>query len=500
MRNLFGTLLILLMAFFDCGVCAQPHEALFSAPTDGIQVTLPSVNPHVVLRQQLVTVRSALLGGGDEPVVYLNPFADTHLKAEWERTDWSQNGCFCWFGHIEQEPSSEVVLVWDGSKLAASITIMDRKYTVRHLRDALHLVREVDLTPPQVSSSAVRVATFALQAVPSGFETEVLNLVNQERLAENLHPLTWDNQLHEAARDHSEDMAINNYFSHSSLDGRTVLDRIEDAGYQWGAAGENIAAGYSTPQSVVNGWMNSAGHRQNILSSHYCDLGVGYAYDPSSAYDHYWTQDFGRRMGVISCPGSVNQPPSASFMATPISGPSPLVVQFDASVSMDPEGGPLSFDWDFGDGQTGAGRTPSHTYTRAGAYTVALTVTDDRGSSDSLVRTNCITVSDSSANKYALVIHIEGQGTAVMSPPGGSYTPGAVVIVTATPSEGWGFSEWSGDLASPDNPVSITMNSPKSLSATFTQAGFTQSGNSDPVVRSGGSGGGCFIAAMSSWF
>jgi len=499
MRKFFGTLLILLATFFECGVCAQPQQALFSAPLDGMQETLPSVNPHVVLRQRLVTVQFAVLGGGYELVVYLNPFVDIQLKAKWERTDRSQNGFFCWYGHIEGDPSSEVALVWDGSRIAASITISDRKYSVRHLRDDLHLVRELDLTSLQVSSSAVRVEPFALQAVPSDYETDVLDLVNQERLAENLLSLTWNNQLHEAAREHSEDMATNDYFSHTSLDGRTAFDRIEDAGYQWGAAGENIAAGYSTPQAVVIGWMNSAGHRQNILSSKYCDLGVGYAYAPTSAYDHYWTQDFGRKIGVISCPGAVGQPPSASFTATPISGLAPLVVQFDASLSMDPEDGPLSFDWDFGDGQTGAGERPSHTYAKAGSYTVTLTVRDSAGSSDSLVRTNFITVSDSSTSKYVLVVHIEGQGTVMMSPAGGSYAPGTVVTVTAIPSNGWGFSEWSGDLSSPDNLVSITMDSPISLRATFTQAG-----NSDPVVSGssggGGSGGGCFIATISSWF
>ena len=340
-------MLILLLAFIEYGVCALPHEALFTVPADGIQVDLPSVNPAVVLRQRLVKVQSHLLGSGDEPIAYLNPFDDVHLEAVWERTERNANGRYTWFGHIEQAPSSEVVLVMDGSKMAASITIVQRKCTVWHLRDDLHLVREVDLTSFQTSSAAARVGTFALQVAPSGFETAVLDLVNQQRAAQNLRPLNWNNQLHEAARDHSEDMAANNYFSHTSLDGRTAWDRMEDAGYQWGSAGENIAAGYSTPQAVVNGWMNSAGHRQNILSPGYCDLGVGYAYDPSSTYDHYWTQDFGRRIGVVSCPSVVNQPPSAGFIATPISGSSPLVVQFDASASVDPDAGPLSFDWDF---------------------------------------------------------------------------------------------------------------------------------------------------------
>jgi len=392
MKNAFGTSLILLLAFLECGVCAQPNEPLFSVPPDRIQVDLPSINPSVVLRQRLVTVQSDLLGRGDEPIVFLNPFDDVQLEAAWERTDKNANGSFTWFGTIGEAPSSEVVLVWDGSKMAASITMMNRKYTVRHLKDDLHLVRELDLTVFQPASLAFRSGSFALEAAPSSLETDVLVLVNQERAAQNLKPLTWDSQLHEAARNHSEDMAANNYFSHTSLDGRTLVDRIEDAGYHWNAAGENIAAGYSTPQAVVNGWMNSAGHRQNILNSSYCDLGVGYAFDQSSTYDHYWTQDFGRRTGVTVCPSVVNQPPSASFMATPLSGLPSLVVQFDASGSVDPEGGLLSFYWNFGDGQSGSGKIAAHTYTEAGLYTVTLTVTDSGGASDTFVRVNYIEI------------------------------------------------------------------------------------------------------------
>ena len=391
MKKSLVALSLVLLALLEYGVCAQPNEGLFSVPADKIRVDLPPVNPFVVLRQRLVTVQSHLFGCGDEPTAYMNLFDDVRLETVWERKERNANGSCAWFGHIAQAPSSEVVLVVDGSRMAASITVFQRRYTVRHLRDDLHLVREVNLALFQVPSPSARSETLALQDVPSDFETEVLDLVNQERTSQNLRPLHWDNPLHEAARNHSEDMAANNYFSHTSLDGRTFVDRIEDAGYPWSAAGENIAAGYSTPQAVVTAWMNSAGHRQNILSSAYCDLGVGYAYNRSSTYDHYWTQDFGRRMGVTVCPDLANQPPSASFIATPLSGTSPLSVQFDASTSADPEGGALSFEWDFGDGQSGSGQRPYHTYTKAAAFTVTLTVRDGGGASDRLVKINYIT-------------------------------------------------------------------------------------------------------------
>jgi uncharacterized protein YkwD len=86
-------------------------------------------------------------------------------------------------------------------------------------------------------------------------------------------------------------MAKNNYFSHTSLDGTQFADRISRAGYQWRGAGENIAKGQRTPADVMNAWMNSSGHRANILNCGFRDLGVGLAYDAKKT--PLWTQDFG---------------------------------------------------------------------------------------------------------------------------------------------------------------------------------------------------------------
>jgi hypothetical protein len=138
--------------------------------------------------------------------------------------------------------------------------------------------------------------------VYADFESEVVDLVNVERAAEGLAPLSYDARLAAAARGHSEDMGLQNYFSHTSLDGRTVSDRITDAGYDWNTYGENIAAGQPTPEDVIDSWMASSGHRANILNPNFCDIGVGYAYVAASTYRHYWTQDFGRQSGVASCP------------------------------------------------------------------------------------------------------------------------------------------------------------------------------------------------------
>ena len=144
------------------------------------------------------------------------------------------------------------------------------------------------------------------------FESEVIELVNVEREAHNLHPLSYNQELTVAARLHSQDMGNRNYFDHTTPkpDEIEFQDRITDAGYNYQTCGENIAAGYATPEAVVDGWMNSDGHRRNILDPYYCDIGVGYAAVDGSDFYHYWTQDFGRRAGVTDCPEPVAVAPA----------------------------------------------------------------------------------------------------------------------------------------------------------------------------------------------
>lgn len=143
------------------------------------------------------------------------------------------------------------------------------------------------------------------------FATEVIDLVNRERQDAGLRPLAYSDELSLAAGLHAQEMADLDYFSHTSQDGREFDDRIRDAGYDCAFCGENIAAGYSTPDTVVAGWMNSPGHRANILDPDFCDIGVGYAAEAGSTYTHYWTQDFGRRAGVTQCPAIAAAPPGA---------------------------------------------------------------------------------------------------------------------------------------------------------------------------------------------
>ncbi|OYO16909.1 hypothetical protein BI335_09110 [Enemella evansiae] len=141
-----------------------------------------------------------------------------------------------------------------------------------------------------VASMSAPVASAAVQEM-NPQEQEVLRLVNVERAKAGCGPVTENPALASSARAHSTDMAQNNYFSHTSQDGRSPFDRMRDAGYTGNRMAENIAAGQPTPVAVMESWMNSAGHRANILNCAYTDLGVGYA--TGGQYGTYWTQNFG---------------------------------------------------------------------------------------------------------------------------------------------------------------------------------------------------------------
>lgn len=119
------------------------------------------------------------------------------------------------------------------------------------------------------------------------FEKEVIKLVNEIRVKNGLSELGLDEELSRVARIKSQDMRDNKYFSHTSPTYGSPFDMLKKFGISYRSAGENIARGQATPQMVVNGWMNSEGHRANILNASYTAIGVGYVAD-----GNYWTQLF----------------------------------------------------------------------------------------------------------------------------------------------------------------------------------------------------------------
>lgn len=120
-------------------------------------------------------------------------------------------------------------------------------------------------------------------------EAAVADLVSNERAEAGCGTLERDSRLDAAARLHAEDMAVNDYFDHTSQDGRSPTDRAAEQGYD-GGVGENIAAGYPDAASVMEGWMNSEGHRANILNCDYSVIGIGVADRDGTLY---WVQNFG---------------------------------------------------------------------------------------------------------------------------------------------------------------------------------------------------------------
>lgn len=121
---------------------------------------------------------------------------------------------------------------------------------------------------------------------------QVLTLTNAERSKNGLSPLKWDSSLASLAEKHCKDMIERNFFSHNNPDGETPFDRMKKAGILYMVAGENIAAGQYSPEAVVESWMNSEGHRKNILNPNFTYLGVGVI--KGGKYGIYWAQEFAR--------------------------------------------------------------------------------------------------------------------------------------------------------------------------------------------------------------
>ena len=130
-----------------------------------------------------------------------------------------------------------------------------------------------------------------IPSIVSADEWEVLRLVNSERSARGLSPLTTFSTLQSGAEIRAREIVT--LFSHTRPNGEscfTVLDEVGIGNYQ--SAGENIAAGQNSPAAVMNSWMNSEGHRNNILSASYKHIGVGMKHEPNSIYEKHWVQLF----------------------------------------------------------------------------------------------------------------------------------------------------------------------------------------------------------------
>jgi uncharacterized protein YkwD len=145
---------------------------------------------------------------------------------------------------------------------------------------------------PHSGAPSGAVAPTGAAAPAATWQDQMLASINAQRAAAGKPALARCGSLDRAAQAHTEDQAATNTMTHTGSDGSTLGPRANRAGYLgWTSLGENVAMGYSTVDAVMIGWMNSSGHRANLLNGGYTHVGVGLAHSASG--QAYWTQDFG---------------------------------------------------------------------------------------------------------------------------------------------------------------------------------------------------------------
>jgi uncharacterized protein YkwD len=151
---------------------------------------------------------------------------------------------------------------------------------------------------PKASTQATTKPTITPQSITTNnsYTDQVISLVNTERSKAGLGSVSKNGQLTNSAQGYAQYMADANFFAHEGPNGSTFITRNKDAGYYpYHYLGENIAAGQRTPQEVMTAWMNSSGHRANILKPEYKEIGVGYTSKSGTTYGTYWAQEFGAK-------------------------------------------------------------------------------------------------------------------------------------------------------------------------------------------------------------
>ncbi|RLQ96240.1 hypothetical protein D9X91_08110 [Falsibacillus albus] len=149
------------------------------------------------------------------------------------------------------------------------------------------------VTRAQMAVFVKRALDYKQNEKSTGQVQEVLNLVNKERAKAGVSPLSLASDVTNVAQVKAEDMMDNNYFSHTSPKYGDPFEMLNHFGIHWTAAGENIAAGQTTPESVMASWMASTGHRENILNPDFKEIGIGFT--KGGTYRYYWVQTFIKR-------------------------------------------------------------------------------------------------------------------------------------------------------------------------------------------------------------
>lgn len=177
---------------------------------------------------------------------------------------------------------------------------------------------QVSQNSSYVDETALKIGDegIVLAALPDNWVEQMVDAVNAERSEAGLDPLTVSDQIMQAAQTRAEELPT--YFSHARPDGTDCFTALTEAGYSYTAARENIAAGQADVASVMESWMNSSGHRENILATDVTEIGVGAVDTTGAQYENYWVQMFGSSDGSTSGGnGNKNNGSNNSYGTTP---------------------------------------------------------------------------------------------------------------------------------------------------------------------------------------
>jgi|SRR5579875_21785 len=182
----------------------------------------------------------------------------------------------------------EKIYYYQGTDINEINRVIENYFNTNTSQNSSMQVQSHQVTKPATHQTvAVKKPVKQTTSTLSAFEQKVVDLTNQQRAKYGLPALKVDTTLSKMAHEKSRDMSANHYFSHTSPTYGSPFDMMKQFGITYRYAGENIAEGQQTPEEVVNAWMNSPGHRANILNPNYNYIGVGYV-----AQGNYWTQDF----------------------------------------------------------------------------------------------------------------------------------------------------------------------------------------------------------------
>ncbi|KOP82765.1 CAP domain-containing protein [Cytobacillus solani] len=174
------------------------------------------------------------------------------------------------------------------------VYVLDESFvTIFYDKHKGNTVTSLQIITQELESNKKNFYSNGSQQLKEGFEYQLFDLTNAARVNHQLNVLGWDEHVKETARKHSKDMAENNYFSHTNLDGLSPFDRMSEDDIFYTFAGENLATGQFSSIFAHEGLMNSLGHRENILRPEYQYLGVGVAFNEDS--HPYYTENFFRR-------------------------------------------------------------------------------------------------------------------------------------------------------------------------------------------------------------